>query len=151
MFVGEDALSVWSLSDGRLLHSDKRSSRAVCFSPDSCWLLTASEGYEVWSTSNWRRAHVLNAPDFSNQNTQAIFHPSKPLLIAGGSLGRIFIWSTRNWELIGVLENPNQLPVRRLSFDAPGRKLHFASKSGVFATWDFERLSEGLRTQGLDW
>ena len=94
---------------------------------------------------------MLNAPDFSNQNTQAIFHPSKPLLIAGGSLGRIFIWSTRNWELIGVLENPNQLSIQRMSFDATGRKLHFASKAGVFATWDFERLSEGLRTQGLDW
>jgi WD40 repeat protein len=149
--AGHGTLKVWRVADGTLLHSDKRSARAVCFSPDSRWLFKASEGYEIWSTATWRRARVLEAPDFSSLLAQAVFHPTRPLLIGGCSQGRICVWSTDDWQLRGILENPNQLPVQRLSFDASGKKLHFGSAAGVFATWDFEKLSEGLRDQGLDW
>jgi eukaryotic-like serine/threonine-protein kinase len=149
--AGHGTLKVWSIPDSRLLHSDKRTAKAVCFSPDSRWLFKASEGYEIWSTKTWRRARVLDAPDFSNLLAQAIFHPTRPLLVGGCSLGRICVWSTDDWRLLGILENPNQLPVQRLSFDASGDKLHLGSAAGVFATWDFQKLSDGLSAQGLDW
>jgi WD40 repeat protein len=149
--AGHGTLKVWRIADGRLLHSDKRIARSVCFSPDSRWLFKASEGYEIWSTVTWRRARILEAPDFSSVLAQAVFHPTRPLLVGGCSLGRICVWSTDDWQLRGILENPNQLPVQRLSFDASGKKLHFGSAAGIFATWDFEKLSEGLRDQGLDW
>jgi hypothetical protein len=114
-------------------------------------LFKASEGYEIWSTKTWRRERVLDAPDFSNIHAQAVFHPARPLLVGGCSPGRICVWSTEDWRLLGILENPNQLPVQRLSFDGSGNKLHFGSAAGIFATWDFQKLSDGLRDQGIDW
>jgi WD40 repeat protein len=149
--AGAGVLKVWRVEDGQLLHSDSQASGSVCFSPDSRWLFSANGGYEIWSTENWRRIRKLDAPDFSLLAAYSVFHPTKPMLVGGCSLGRICIWSTNDWKLLGILENPNQLPVQRLSFDASGNKLHLGSAAGVFATWDFEKLSKGLKEQGMDW
>jgi eukaryotic-like serine/threonine-protein kinase len=137
--------------DGRKLYSDTRTVREVRFSPDSRWLLVASERYEIWSTETWKCEFVLNAPGFSGVAAQAAFHPRKPILAAGCNLGRIGLWSTNDWRLLGVLENPSEIPVRRMTFDASGGKLHFGSMAGIFATWDFDLLEQEVTSRGLAW
>jgi hypothetical protein len=62
----------------------------------------ASDHYEIWSTETWKCEHVLNAPDFSGMEAQSAFHPRKPILAAGCGLGRIGLWSTNDWRLLGV-------------------------------------------------
>jgi WD40 repeat protein len=133
------------------LYADSRSVHEVRFSPDGRWLLVASDRYEIWSTETWKCQFVLDAPDFSGMAAQAAFHPRKPILAAGRNLGRIGLWSTNDWHLLGVLENPSQIPVRRMSFDANGTKLHFGSMAGIFATWDFDLLDQELTKRGLGW
>jgi len=113
----------------------------------SWWLLIET----IWSTETWKCEHVLNAPDFSGMEAQSAFHPRKPILAAGCGLGRIGLWSTNDWRLLGVLENPSGIPVRRMSFDASGAKLHFGSMAGIFATWDFDLLDRELTSRELGW
>jgi WD40 repeat protein len=153
MLVGAspDAIRVWSVSDGKILHTDKRTARCVRFSPDGEWLFVAAGGYEIWSTKTWKRIRTLDAPDFSSLAAQGAFHPARPLFAAGGSLGRIGLWSTKDWSLLAMMENPNQLPVERIGFDAAGNRLHFGSQAGIFATWDFAVLEQELNARGLGW
>jgi eukaryotic-like serine/threonine-protein kinase len=149
--ASREAVRVWSVADGRLLHTDKRVAKCVRFSPDGQWLYVAAEGYEIWSTRTWQRIITLDAPDFSNLTAQGAFHPTRPLFAAGCGLGRIALWSTKDWSLLALIENPSQMPVDRLGFDAGGRRLHFGSQAGIFATWDFDRLERELNARGLGW
>jgi WD40 repeat protein len=148
---GREGFNVLSVDGSTRLYADGRSVREVRFSPDGRWLLVASDRYEIWSTETWKCQFVLDAPDFSSMAAQAAFHPRKPILAAGCNLGRIGLWSTNDWHLLGVLENPSQIPVRRMSFDANGTKLHFGSMAGIFATWDFDLLDLELTKRGLGW
>jgi WD40 repeat protein len=148
---GHDGFNVLSVDRRQQLHADARTIRGVRFSPDARWLLVASDRYEIWSTETWKCEFVLSAPGFSSMADQAVFHPRKPLLAAALSLGRIGLWSTNDWRLLGVLENPGEIPVRRMSFDGNGTKLHFGSMAGIFATWDFDRFDRELGERGLGW
>jgi WD40 repeat protein/predicted Ser/Thr protein kinase len=148
---GHGGFNVLSIDGHKQLYADGSTVYEVRFSPDSRWLLVATDRYEIWSTENWRRQVVLDAPGFSGLAAQAAFHPRKPILAAGCNLGRIGLWSTNDWRLVGVLENPSEIPVRRMSFDASGAKLHFGSMAGIFATWDFNLLENELTSRGLGW
>jgi WD40 repeat protein/predicted Ser/Thr protein kinase len=148
---GPDGLQVWSVDRRRQLYADARAVNAVRFSPDARWLLVAADRYEIWSTTKWKCEFVLEAPGYSSLTAHAAFHPRKPLLAAGCSQGRIGLWSTNDWQLLGVLENPNELPVRRMSFDGNGSKLHFGSIAGIFATWDLDLLEQELKRCSLEW
>jgi WD40 repeat protein len=147
---GRSGFNVLSVDGRKQLYADARTVRGVNFSPDCRWLLVAAERYEVWSTETWKREHVLSVPGFSSVAAQAAFHPKEPLLAAACSLGRIGVWSTKNWELLGILENPSEIPVRRMSFDANGSKLYFGSMAGIFGTWDFAMLRKELSNRGLE-
>lgn len=149
--AGYTGFKVWNLDDGRVIYSDNYNTQDVRFSPDGDSLFVLRGNYEIWSTKTWRRKRVLNTENFGAPFMYATFHPIKPLLVAGGSLGRIGIWSTKTWELIGVLENPNQTPVRRMRFESGGKRLHFGSMGGVFATWDFDYLERELTQRSLSW
>jgi WD40 repeat protein len=148
---GHEGFNVLSVEGRTRLYADKRAVREVRFSPDSRWLLVASDRYEIWSTESWKCQVVLDAPSYSGIAAQAAFHPRKPILAAGCNLGRIGLWSTIDWRLVGVLENPSEIPVRRMCFDASGAKLHFGSMAGIFATWDFALLEKELTGRGLGW
>jgi hypothetical protein len=73
------------------------------------------------------------------------------MLAAACSVGHIGLWSTNDWKLLGVLENPSEIPVRGMSFDGSGKKLRFGSMAGIFATWDFDFLEQELAKRGLSW
>jgi serine/threonine protein kinase/WD40 repeat protein len=148
---GREGFNVLSVDDRRQLYADKRVVRGVRFSPDARWLLVAFDHYEIWSTETWKCERILDSAGFSELAAEAAFHPKKPLLAAACSVGRIGIWSTNDWHLLGVLENPSEIPVRRMSFDANGTKLRFGSMAGIFATWDFTLLEEELTKRGLGW
>jgi WD40 repeat protein len=147
---GLEGLNVLSVVERKQLYADARTVRGVQFSPDARWLLVAADRYEIWSTETWKCEFILSVPGFSSVAGQAAFHPQKPLLAAVCSLGRIGLWSTNDWKLIGVLENPSEIPVRRMSFNATGSKLHFGSMAGIFATWDIDRLDRELTQRGLE-
>jgi eukaryotic-like serine/threonine-protein kinase len=153
MLVGAspDAIRVWNVSDGTILHTDERTAKCVRFSPDGQWLFVAAEGYEIWSANSWKRIRKLEAPDFTSLAAQGAFHPARPLFAAGCSFGRIGLWSTKDWSLLALIENPNQQPVERIGFDAGGHRLHFGSQAGIFATWDFDLLERELNARGLGW
>jgi WD40 repeat protein len=149
---GQEGFDVLSVDGRKELYADTRTVRGVRFSPDGHWLLVASDRcYEIWSTETWKCERVLDAPDFSNVAAQAAFHPKKPLLAAACGAGHIGLWSTNDWKLLGVLENPSEIPVRRMSFDGNGKKLRFGSMAGIFATWDFDLLEQELAKRGLGW
>jgi WD40 repeat protein len=148
---GREGFNVLSIDGCKRLYADTRTVRGVRFSLDGRWLLVASEDYEIWSTNTWKCEFVLKAPSFLSLASQAAFHPKKPILAIAFSLGRIGLWSTTDWHLLGVLENPSEIPVRRMSFDANGTKLHFGSMAGTFATWDFDLLELELTKRGLGW
>jgi WD40 repeat protein len=148
---GPKGFNVLTVDGSKQLYSDARPTRGVQFSPDARWLLVATDRYEIWSTETWKCEHLLIAPGFSGVTAQAVFHPRKPIVATGCSLGRIALWSTNDWRLLGILETPSQIPVRRMSFDAIGAKLHFGSMAGIFATWDFDLLENELTRRGLGW
>jgi eukaryotic-like serine/threonine-protein kinase len=148
---GEEGFNVLSVDTRERLYADTRTVRGVQFSPDGRWLLVACNRFEIWSTATWKCERVLDTVGFSNFAAQAAFHPQKPLLVAACSVGRIGVWSTRDWQLLGTLENPSEMPVRRMSFDAKGAKLRFGSMAGIFATWDFDMLEQELAKRGLGW
>jgi WD40 repeat protein/predicted Ser/Thr protein kinase len=148
---GYAGLKIWSVDDRKVIYEDKQKTQEIRFGPDGGVLFVLRDGYEIWSTNTWSRMVVLNTFDFGAPFIHVEFHPTEPLLVAGGSLGRIGIWSTKSWQLVGILENPNQLPVRRMKFEKNGRKLHFGSMAGIFATWDFEYLKNELAKRSLSW
>jgi eukaryotic-like serine/threonine-protein kinase len=148
---GREGFNVLSVDGHKRLYEDGRSVFDVRFSPDGRWLLVASDHYEILSTETWKCESVLNAPGLSGMAAQAVFHPRRPILAAGCGRGRIGLWSTNDWHLLGVLENPSEIPVRRMRFDTNGTKLHFGSMAGIFATWNFAMLDQELTKRGLGW
>jgi WD40 repeat protein/predicted Ser/Thr protein kinase len=148
---GSRGVKVWQVENGSLLHETSQGTDEIRFSPDGRWLLVARKSYEIWSTKTWQREHVLAPPDFSNVSCKTTFHPRKPLLATASPLGRICLWSTDHWKLLGTLENPNELPVRRMTFDGRGAQLQFGSSAGIFGIWDFQRLEEELKQRQLAW
>jgi hypothetical protein len=144
-------LQIWNVSDGKVLHTDPRRAKCVRFSPDGAWLFIAADGLEIWSAKTWKRECVLGRPEIASLAAQGAFHPSKPLFAAGCSLGRIGLWSTSDWSLLAMIENPNQLPVERIGFDGGGHRLYFGSQAGIFATWDFDVLERELAARALGW
>jgi WD40 repeat protein len=108
---GQEGLNVVSVDGSRQLYADSRMVSGVRFSPDGRWLFVASDGYEIWSTSTWKCEFVLNASFFLSSASQAAFHPKKRILATAFGLGRIGLWSTTDWYLLGVLESPGETPV----------------------------------------
>jgi WD40 repeat protein len=148
---GKGCFNVLSVDGRKHLHADLRTVRGLRFSPDSRWLFVAADRFEIWSTATWKCEAFLDAPTSSILDAQAVFHPREPILAVSCRMGRIGLWSTNDWHLLGVLENPSEIPVRRMSFDASGAKLHFGSMAGIFATWDFYLLERELTNRGLGW
>lgn len=148
---GQGWFNVLSVDDRKNVYTDLRNVRGLRFSPDSRWLFVAADRFEIWSTASWKCEAILDAPPSSVMDAQAVFHPTKPILAASCRLGRIGLWSTKDWRMLGILENPSEIPVRRMSFDGTGSKLHFGSMAGIFATWDFDLLERELARQQLAW
>jgi WD40 repeat protein len=118
---------------------------AVAFSPNSEYLLTASEdeSARLWD-ARYDEARVYGHG--AGVNTAA-FSPDGKLLATGAIDGSIRLWRLDGGEPVHVM-GPLPNVITKVAFDATGRKLISACRDGTARIWDAETyVSEELLRQ----
>ena len=112
-------LELRSATDGHLVRTLTRNIKqpndlhpfqsSVAFSPDGQFIAAAGitttdeyglqhEGVTVWRVSDGRMVYSAS----SNMLTQAAFSPDGRVLAAGGGMGNVSLWETKNWKSLSM-------------------------------------------------
>jgi hypothetical protein len=117
------------------------------FSPSGAELaITSRTKVEFWSTSNWKRTHIVT--NFTGANfTRALYAPD----------GR-GIWLTKDALTAGLYETHTLQPLLLLPADTlplalsvDGRQLAVSVDARRLQIWDLDKVRARFRKLGIDW
>lgn len=147
---------VWNLKTGKLeqqlpLQSIGDTRELVTFSPDSRWLVVASESdYHLWHVDTWQLNRVISR-DYFVPSIPAAFSPDSRILAIARSAEQIQLWDLVKGEEIASFSAPDPLEISSLRFSPDGSMLAAGTLNQVIQLWDLRRIRQGLKELGHDW
>lgn len=135
----DNALQLWSIAAGQLLHSTGKQpagANSIAFSSDGTHLATAGEvSVNLWSTSDYQVRRILKAQ--ASPFTEAIFTRDGQRVVASNAAGRLFVWDVKTGQLLHTIEGTGD--VLRLALGEDEDTVAAIYKSGQVQVWDVER------------
>ncbi len=129
---------IYDLAEGKLVGSLTHTDRPqkVCFSPDGR-LLAIGAGRTLYLWDVAARECLARFPTFRRYCISVAFHPTAPLLAAGGREGEVRLIDTRNlqekarfdWD-VGAVHD--------LAFSPDGGTAAAAGHNSTIAVWDLD-------------
>ena len=88
----------------------------------------------------------------AESNAKSTFDPTCRIIALTHQGYKVRLVDARTLQDLVVLEPPDALPARFLTFSADGSKLAvFTHVSHIVNVWDLRKLRAGLAEMGLDW
>jgi FOG: WD40 repeat len=138
--------AIWDFPAGPLrpLAGHEGPVRAVAFSPDARYLLTASvDGTAIgWDTGSAKQIFKLGTRDGAALLSMAL-SPSGKTAATGDASGRVRVWEIPSGRLLQEQRHSELKKVQALAFSADGHTLASASQDGTLKLWD--ATEAGLR------
>jgi WD40 repeat protein len=112
--------------------------RAIMYSPDGCYLATASDnhGAYLWDTRSGHKGRILYHKD--SVYTVA-FSPDSRYIVTGSEDGSVRVWETANGQERGCLTNSSA--VNAVFFHQSSSSIIIANSNGTIGLWKWERGS----------
>jgi len=128
-----------------------KSARALQFSPDGRWLVTAGQRYEIWDVHRWVRALTIEHGTEEMIDGWAEFSPDGRTLALVQSGRQVDLRMANSWESIARLEAPDGIRIEQIRFSPDGARLAASGREGSVQVWDLRRIGEELAGLGLAW
>jgi serine/threonine protein kinase/WD40 repeat protein len=156
-YDGGHGVRIWEADTGRLEKELSIGDADVAFSPDGCWLYTATgrlsqRGAEcrAWRVGTWEagRGQALNWTPAVPPSLAV--SPDGAVLAVPDSPEVLRLLDADSFAPMAALTAPEPGFINRHVFSPDGRLLA-AAVSNVIHLWDLARLNEHLAKLGLDW
>ncbi len=122
------------------------------FSPDSRWLVTATDKYRIWKVGSWDLVREIEREPSRDHPGCAVWSDDSKTLAVLFSPTRIQLLNAETGRLQANLRAPETDPVDRIQFmDGSRRLAGIASSPGRVNIWVVPTLREELAKLGLDW
>src|SRR5215813_4705238 len=137
--LGREVL-LWDVNKQQLypvsVKADPEFVRAAVFLKDGNKLVTAGDHQEIirW---DWRTGRPIGSPLKTGEGVDALaLSPSGDILAAGDYGGKVTLWDTSRWQMIGVALAGHTNMVRTVAFSPDGQLLASGGDDGVVILWD---------------
>jgi WD40 repeat protein len=103
----------------------------LTFTPDGSTFasLVYDQGVGTWDVATWERLHTINLEDYPP--AVPTFSPDGAM-IAGGVRGSVYLWDAHTFDVLRVLEGPENEEVGNLTFSPDGRLLAYSYYHDIF-------------------